>query len=343
MKPRRTQNPLAINMPVSVWVDGEDPEKAQAGQVCLVGRDCIRVRVTQAFPAQAQVRVKAPNSSRSMKGQVSATFDTGDGGAEIAIYAKSAGAFLGVWFPAEDRGAEVGVAPDRPVEEASSAQADPPVESEPETAEAAEVPPEFLLDMEAQAMEEAVSVAPATESSEAGQEPAQALLGSVAESPGQRLEGIISGLDCAKCAFSQPATGTLDASGSLRVHLRQLVDLGSRVRLVMAAKQGGGRERTWHCRVYSRSPIRTPEGLWIYRLVFEQVQDLFRELDLPAGGGAPGSAVSGALLAELNSLRTVVVALVYHMRKHGLLEDDSQLDEFLSRDLGPGSLSERMS
>jgi len=341
MKAHRSHNPLAINMPVSVWVDGEDPEKALPGQVCLVGRDCIRVRVPQAFPPQAQVRVKAPNTSRSMKGQVSATFDSGDGRVEIAIYAKSAGAYLGVWFPAEHRGAEVLEAPDKPAEGAPSEQADPQAESEPETALAAEVPPEFLLDLEPepQAMEAAVSVAPATESSG----PAQALPGSVAEVPGQRLEVIISGMDCAKCAFSQPATGTLDASGSLRVHLRQLVDLGSRVRLVLNAKQGADRERNWHCRVYSRSPIRTPEGLWIYRLVFEQVQDLFRELDLPAGGGVPGSAMSSALLAELNSLRTVVVALVYHMRKHGLLEDDNQLDEFLSRDLGPGSLSERMS
>ena len=93
---------------------------------------------------------------------------------------------------------------------------------------------------------------------------------------------VISGIDAARCAFSQAASAALDASGSLRVHLKQLLDLGSRLRLTMSPQQGAAHQQQQrHCRVYSRSPARTPEGNWIYRLVFESVLDLFREFEPP--------------------------------------------------------------
>ncbi len=311
---------LAVTMPVSVWVDGDDPNNALSGQTCLVGRDSIRLRVPQAFPPGTSVRVKTPLRSRSLVGQVRATSNSADRRMEMLISADGAGAYIGVTFPKEENLTSVleeVVEPQQGSEQENLAPAPP---EEPQ----AEVTAEVLPPAE-EVSEPPPLVSPPKRFPE--------------EVPSRRFEVVISGIDCARCAFSQPATAALDASGSVRVHLRQLVDLGSRVRLVIAGREGPKRDRHWHCRVYSRSPLRTPEGSWIYRLVFENVLDLFRELDLPAGEGASGGGGrSDFLLAEVNALRAVVVALLYELRLRGFLEDDTLLTDVLRRDSEPGPL-----
>src|SRR5688572_30519650 len=55
---------MSLNVPVSVWVEGEDPVSAIAGQVFLVGRDFLRVRVPKSFPPGTRVRFKTQARSR---------------------------------------------------------------------------------------------------------------------------------------------------------------------------------------------------------------------------------------------------------------------------------------
>lgn len=328
----RTSEFLAINMSVSVWVDGEDPDQAQRGQVCLVARNCIRVRVPQPLEPRTYVRVRAPQRSRSMKGQVSATFRAPDGRPEVAIYSQEAAAYLGVIFPKEEEAAKQEVAANQ-AEEFAPPTTEPEGTDSPRAEElaVAEASPDVVLEQ----MPSAALSASVAQSTGPGPDAPGRL---PAEMPARSLEVVVSGIDCARSPFSQPATGTLDASGSLRVHLGQLVDLGSRVRVTLAAKDGAGQDRHWNCRVYSRSAVRTSEGLWVYRLIFEKVQELFRELELPAGERSLGREAGESVLAELQALRTVVVALAYQMRQHGLLEDDALLADFLSRELGPGPI-----
>ena len=89
---------LAVSIPVSVWVDGEDPGQAVAGQVCLVTENFIRVRGPCAFDTGVGVRIKTPLRTRSLVGRFGGGTD-GAGGKEFTIWAEGIGAYFGIVFP----------------------------------------------------------------------------------------------------------------------------------------------------------------------------------------------------------------------------------------------------
>lgn len=280
---------IALNMPVSVWVEGEDPEGAVAGHVFLVGRDFLRVRAPKVFPPGTPVRFKTQARTRSLRGEVRG----GSSGNEMFISSEGAAAYFGIAFPS------------------SQETSGPPPQTAPE-----------------QTPEEEPAPAPANEPAPV-QISAPELVTTPETTLSRQLSVVVSGIDAARCSFSQAATATLDASGACRLDLPQVLALGARVRLAVTNK-----DRTWNCRVYSLGAARTPEGRWTYRLVFEDTLDLFREFEPPSASGSP-TGTNRLLLTELNALRSVVVALLYELRQRGILTDDKLLSHLLGDAVPP--------
>lgn len=90
---------VAVNTLVSVWQDGHDPDEAVCGTVSMVSPKCARIRLTRAFPKDSVVRLKVRTNSRSLPARVTAIFQSPDGQPEIAAFAETVGAYLGMAFP----------------------------------------------------------------------------------------------------------------------------------------------------------------------------------------------------------------------------------------------------
>ena len=262
----------------------------------------------------------------------------------MELSAEGVGAYFGVVFPKERQvadppqeaaGKQMGSSLPAP-SDASAEQVARPEVAAVEQADVVSEPASADAPVEPAPKPEAAAAEPADVVSEPPP-PAASPLCLPKAVPAKRLEVVISGMDCARSAFSEPSTATLDASGSIRLHLRQLVDLGSRVRMAIARKEGVARDRHWYCRVYSRSATRTPEGRWIYHLVSANVLDLFRELEPPSPEGGSGTGRSELLLTELAALRAVMIALLRELYQSGILKDDTRLVDLLRHELWPGS------